>query len=74
MPGLLVARTGPVCFAWEVQAGPAAWLDALDAGRPVPADARQRWHGIYGPDLLDGVLDLLLDGAAGGFNFFPRDP
>jgi dTDP-4-dehydrorhamnose reductase len=73
LPGLLVARTGPVFVPWDAAAGPAAWLDRLDEGRPVRAEANRRWRGVYGPDLLDGVLDLLLDGAAGGFDFIPRE-
>lgn len=73
LPGVLVARTGPVFVPWDADATPCRWLDALDAEGTVRADSRARWHAVYGPDLLDGVLDLLLDGAAGGVNFVPRD-
>jgi dTDP-4-dehydrorhamnose reductase len=31
------------------------------------------WHGVYGPDLVDVVLDLMMDGMAGAVNFFPPE-
>jgi dTDP-4-dehydrorhamnose reductase len=72
LPGVLVARTGPVVVPWDRSARPVRWLHALDAGRSVEV-GEAPWHTVYGPDLLDGVLDLLLDGAEGGFNFFPAE-
>jgi dTDP-4-dehydrorhamnose reductase len=73
LPGVLVARTGPVFVPWDVTGAPCRWLDTLDQGGSVVADAHAHWHGVYGPDLMDGVLDLLLDGASGGVNFVPHD-
>lgn len=72
LPGVLVARTGPVYLPWDRSTRAVRLLDALDAGQPVEVGA-SAWHGVYGPDLLDGALDLLLDGAEGAFNFFPPD-
>jgi dTDP-4-dehydrorhamnose reductase len=72
--GVLVARTGPVFTPWDAQAPACRWLDALDAGGEIEVDGRAPWHAVYGPDLLDGVLDLLLDGAEGGMDFVPRAP
>ena len=73
LPGVLVARTGPVFLPWDDSARPVRLLELLDEGRPVPVDGHAPWHGVYGPDLLDGVLDLLVDGASGGVNFFPAE-
>ncbi|HZY17876.1 MAG TPA: family 1 glycosylhydrolase [Ramlibacter sp.] len=74
LPGVLVARTGPVYLPWDPSARAVRLLEALESGRgPVAADGAAHWHAVYGPDLLDGVLDLLLDGASGGFNFFPAE-
>jgi dTDP-4-dehydrorhamnose reductase len=70
LPGVLVARTGPVFLPWDRQSAAVRLLDALDGGRVARA-AGDPWHGVYGPDLMDGVLDLLLDGVAGPANFFP---
>jgi dTDP-4-dehydrorhamnose reductase len=71
LPGVLVARTGPVFVPWDASAPACRWLDALDARANASVDAHAHWHAVYGPDLLDGVLDMLLDGAAGGVNFVP---
>jgi dTDP-4-dehydrorhamnose reductase len=73
LPGVLVARTGPVYVPWDASARPVRLLDALDAARPVQADAAGTWHAVYGPDLVDGVLDLLLDGLSGGASFYPAE-
>jgi dTDP-4-dehydrorhamnose reductase len=70
--GVLVARTGPVFVPWERGSAPVRWLDALDSGGTVDIDRDEPWHSTYGPELLDGVLDLLLDGVEGGVNFVPR--
>jgi dTDP-4-dehydrorhamnose reductase len=74
LPRVVVARTGPVFVPWEDRHDAVAWLDALDAGGKVEVDGDAHWHSVYGPDLIDGVLDLLLDQAAGAFNFVPRKP
>jgi dTDP-4-dehydrorhamnose reductase len=68
---LLMARAGPVYSPDDDLSLAARMLDALDAGEAVMADAGARWHAIYAPDLIDGVLDLLLDGARGVANFGP---
>ena len=73
LPGVLVARTGPVYTPWDGNARAVRLLDALDAGQPVGIDAGDRWHAVYGPDLLDGTLDLLLDGVSGAVNFVPLE-
>ncbi|HEX2546721.1 MAG TPA: family 1 glycosylhydrolase [Ramlibacter sp.] len=73
LPGVLVARTGPVFTPWDAQAEPVRWIDALESGGSAEIDGHAHWHSVYGPDLLDGVLDLLLDGAEGGLNFVPRE-
>jgi dTDP-4-dehydrorhamnose reductase len=72
LPGVLVARTGPVYVPWVRSSRPVQILERLEAGRPVQAGAAT-WHGVYGPDLVDAVLDLLLDGASGGANFYPSE-
>jgi dTDP-4-dehydrorhamnose reductase len=74
LPRVVVARTGPVFVPWEERHDAVAWLDTLDAGGQVEVDGQAHWHSVYGPDLIDGVLDLLLDQAAGAFNFVPRKP
>jgi dTDP-4-dehydrorhamnose reductase len=73
LPGVLVARTGPVFAPWQTSAAAVRWLDAMDAGSSVRVDAQARWHDVYGPDLMDGLLDLLLDGVEGAVNFVPRE-
>jgi dTDP-4-dehydrorhamnose reductase len=50
---------------WDRQARAVAMLDALDRGRTVPVDAAACWLGVYGPDVMDVLLDLLLDGCSG---------
>ncbi|MBK0392449.1 family 1 glycosylhydrolase [Ramlibacter algicola] len=72
LPGVLVARTGPVYVPWDGGARAVRLLEALEGGGPVYASAHA-WHEVYGPDLLDGMLDLLLDGASGAYNFFPAE-
>ncbi|AEG91376.1 family 1 glycosylhydrolase [Ramlibacter tataouinensis] len=71
--GVLVARTGPVYLPWDRSARAVRLLDALDAGQAVAADAGHPWTAVYGPDLLDGVLDLLLDGMDGEAHFVPLE-
>lgn len=72
LPGVLVARTGPVELPWDRRALSVQLLARLDAGQPVQVSSAP-WHRVYGPDLVGAVLDLLLDGAAGPVNFFPRE-
>ena len=70
LPGVLVARTGPVYVPWDRTAHAVRMLEALEAGQQMHASGSP-WHEVYGPDLVDGMLDLLQDGASGGYNFFP---
>jgi dTDP-4-dehydrorhamnose reductase len=72
LPGVLVARTGHVYVPWDRSARAVRLLEALEGQGPVSASPRT-WHEVYGPDLVDAVLDLLQDGASGGFNFFPPE-
>ena len=72
LPGVLVARTGPVYTPWDRDARAVRMLEALESGARLPVDGAP-WHEVYGPDLVDGMLDLLQDGASGGFNFFPSE-
>jgi dTDP-4-dehydrorhamnose reductase len=72
LPGVLVARTGPVYTPWDREAHAVRLLEALESGESVVVDGSS-WHEVYGPDLVDGMLDLLQDGASGGYNFFPSE-
>ena len=58
---------------WDRSARATAMLDALDAGREVHADAGRRWESVYGPDLVDVALDLLLDGVTGAVGVLPGE-
>lgn len=44
-------------------------LDALDDGRQLEAATDVCWSGVYGPSVIDGVLDLMLDGVTGQIHF-----
>jgi dTDP-4-dehydrorhamnose reductase len=72
-PGVLEIRTGPLFMPWDERARAVAMLDALDAGAPVEADAAARWTRVYGPDVMDALLDLLLDGVAGSVDVRPGE-
>jgi dTDP-4-dehydrorhamnose reductase len=63
--GVLEIRTDKLYAPWDRTARAVAWLDALESGVPIEADAARRWDGVYGPDVVDVALDLLLDGRAG---------
>ncbi|WP_375420531.1 family 1 glycosylhydrolase [uncultured Sphingomonas sp.] len=71
--GLLVARVGSIFTAVDDDAWPVRLLAALHAGEPVRAREDVRWTGCYGPTLIDGMLDLLVDGATGTVSFVPHD-
>jgi dTDP-4-dehydrorhamnose reductase len=73
LSGVLVARTGPVFTPWDRRSRAVEVLDALDRGETVRVDASSRWRAVYGPDLVDGVLDLLLDGVSGPADFTPLE-
>ncbi|WP_260596619.1 family 1 glycosylhydrolase [Sphingomonas endolithica] len=72
-PGVLAIEHGPVFIADDDTALPARVLDALDADQPISLEPGPPWKGVYGPSLIDGVLDLLLDGAAGHMRFIPAE-
>jgi dTDP-4-dehydrorhamnose reductase len=66
---LLVAATGPVFFPSDDAGLAARILDALDRHGDAVFDGDSAWDGVYGPCLVDTVLDLLLDGATGEADF-----
>lgn len=59
---LLAIEIDTIFTADDEGSVPVRMLDALDAGE-APPRARQGMHGAYRPAVIDGVLDLLLDGA-----------
>jgi dTDP-4-dehydrorhamnose reductase len=65
LPGLLEIRTGEVYVPWDHQARPVQMLDALERGSSVRADSGKEWTHVYGPEVVDLVLDLLIDGMTG---------
>ena len=67
-PGLLEIRTGEVYLPWDRTARPVQMLEALETGAPVRAEADAEWTRVYGPDVIDLVLDLLIDGVQGVVN------
>ncbi len=73
-PGLLLARTDGAFAPWDEPAFAVRALDALEAGLPLAADAGAPWAGVYGPDLADTVLDLLMDGIGGVATLLPAEP
>ncbi len=62
---LLLARTDHVFGPADKAAWIVRMLGRLELGVAVEADPTAPWTEVYGPDLVDGVLDLLMDGAAG---------
>jgi dTDP-4-dehydrorhamnose reductase len=70
--GLLIAQVEEIFAPEDDDSLPARILDALDNGETVEADAGRPWDEIYVPDLVDGVLDLLLDGMTGPAGFRNR--
>jgi dTDP-4-dehydrorhamnose reductase len=71
-PTWLAAHTTSIYTPWKTSRA-VRLLDALDLGQKVEADAGLVWDMVYGPDLMDGVLDLLLDGVRGAVNFVPPE-
>jgi dTDP-4-dehydrorhamnose reductase len=69
---LLVVETGPVFAATDDDAGVVRMFDALDMGENVLIDPGEDWDAVYGPSLIDGVLDLLLDRVTGVVQFLPE--
>jgi dTDP-4-dehydrorhamnose reductase len=70
---LLLVRTGAVYAPWDRSARAVRILDGLDRGRRVEVDSGSLWDRVYGPDLVDGVLDLLLDDVTGEIRFVPGE-
>ncbi|HEY7811530.1 MAG TPA: dTDP-4-dehydrorhamnose reductase [Allosphingosinicella sp.] len=70
---LLLVRTGAVYAPWDRSTRAVRILDALDSGRSIEVDASRLWDRVYGPDLIDGVLDLLLDEVTGEIWFVPAE-
>ncbi len=68
LPGLLEIRTGEVYLPWSRTARPVQMLEALETGAAVRAEAGAEWTRVYGPDVVDLVLDLLIDGLDGVVN------
>jgi dTDP-4-dehydrorhamnose reductase len=66
--GILEIRTGSMFMPWDSSARAVAMLDALDNGGPIDVDAGAPWTRVYGPDVVDVLLDLLLDGVTGAVN------
>lgn len=62
---LLLARTDQVFVPWDRSSFAVRVLDALECGLAVEADPGTPWEGTYGPDLVDAVLDLVMDGGRG---------
>jgi dTDP-4-dehydrorhamnose reductase len=71
--GVLEVRTGPIFVPWDASARAVAMLEALDMSSSVEADAATTWAYVYGPDVMDVTLDLLLDGMTGTVNVQPRE-
>jgi dTDP-4-dehydrorhamnose reductase len=65
--------TGPLFGATEPAALTSRILDAIDAGEMPPIEDHREWGSVYRPCLVDGVLDLLLDGATGLVSFIPDE-
>ena len=70
-PEALVATAAGIYAPSEVNAPAVGWLEALDAGETIVADLAWAWDRSYGPDLINGVIDLLLDGVSGAVSFAP---
>ena len=73
VPGLLEIRTRDLFEPWDGSARAVALLEALDSGRRIEVDAASSWKGVYGPDLVDVALDLLLDGVSGAVSVLPGE-
>jgi len=71
--GVLEVRTGSLFMPWDRQARAVEILDSIDAGRRVEVDAAAPWNGVYGPDVVDVALDLLLDGVTGAVSVRPAE-
>lgn len=66
---LVAALDGGVYLPWQVQAPAVQWLRAMDRGVQPSGRPGHPWREVYGPDLVDHLLDLLLDGVQGEVPF-----
>ncbi|HEY8616703.1 family 1 glycosylhydrolase [Phenylobacterium sp.] len=71
---LLLAGAESVFTPWDRARFAVRALDTLELGHAVDACAQSHWDETYGPDLVDAVLDLLIDGVAGVESFLPYEP
>jgi dTDP-4-dehydrorhamnose reductase len=71
---LLLAGAEGVFAPWDRSRFAVAALDALELGLPVQACGESHWDETYGPDLIDAVLDLMMDGVTGVQRFLPSEP
>ena len=69
---LLAIRADPA-FTVDDDGLAAYLLDAIDSSWEPHVDEDAPWAGVYGPTLIDGVLDMLLDGVAGRVDFLAGD-
>ena len=72
-PGLLLLETGPIFTADEGGTLAHHLLSAMDAGHPCEARHEVPCDAIYGPSLVDVVLDLMLDGVTGAVQLLPPE-
>jgi dTDP-4-dehydrorhamnose reductase len=72
LPGLLEVRTGEMFVPWDREERAVAMLEALEDGERVRADQAKNWGHVYGPDVVDLTLDLLIDGMTGTVNAAPQ--
>jgi len=72
-PWLLAVEHDTVFTVNDDAALPVRLLDALDADQPISVPSNLHWTGVYGPSLIDSVLDLLLDGVTGTVRFAEVD-
>lgn len=72
-PGLLEVRTGSLFVPWDRWARAVTILEALDRGQRIEIDAAAGWGEVYGPDVIDVTLDLLLDGMTGAVSVRPGE-
>ena len=71
--GVLAIRTGEIYTPWDGSATAVAMLDALDEGTTVQVDRAAAWDLVYGPDVVDCILDLLIDQVSGAVTLLPGE-
>jgi dTDP-4-dehydrorhamnose reductase len=73
VPGLLVAVTGPTFTIDDGDGLPHRLLLRMESGHPLELERHVLCTAIYGPSLVDAVLDLLLDGVTGLVPLYPAE-